>query len=684
MNNDVIERMKSRLPEYVEEKLEKSPKGGKRMYICPFCGSGAGKNRTGAFSITPDGKHWKCFSCEEHGDLYDLIRRLEGLEDFNKIAQKAAQFFGESPVSFDRKRDSQHTHNRSKISSYTTTHTHNSMQSENNQEVEGREEQPDFTEFFKKASEHLDETDYWQRRGISRETAVKYGLGYVDEWKSSTVPENAPASPRLIIPTSKGSYLARDTREESELTEKQRGFTKMKEGNVHIFNIAALKQARKPIFIVEGELDALSIIEVGGEALGLGGTSNTETLISEIEKARPLQPLILALDNDKPGMETQKKLEQQIATLQRKGINVSYLSVNLMLNCTDEHGEQIIDKEWKQPKDANDVLILDRAALQRAVENTSREANKDRLEEYQQRTQVSRLLPSFIDAASADTPCTPTGFLKLDEALDGGLYEGLYIMGAVSSLGKTTLAIQLADNLAKRGRDVLFFSMEMSQNEIIAKSLSRLTLELSEKKGCALTTRNILDKKRLESSSEAQRKALAKAVRHYKENAASRLYIIEGIGNYGAEAIKNAAHVHASITGNVPIIFIDYLQILAPAEPRATDKSNIDKAVLELKRLSRDLKATVIAISSLNRESYDEEISMTAFKESGAIEYGSDVLIGLQFKGCEKKDFNIDEAKAKDAREIELVLLKNRNGRTGAKIPFNYCPMFNFFAEATN
>ena len=73
----------------------------------------------------------------------------------------------------------------------------------------------------------------------------------------------------------------------------------------------------------------------------------------------------------------------------------------------------------------------------------------------------------------------------------------------------------------------------------------------------------------------------------------------------------------------------------------------MDKAVLELKRISRDFKLPVIAVSSLNRMSYGQRISMEAFKESGAIEYSSDVLIGLQLRGAGEAAFDPTEAKRK-------------------------------------
>ena len=107
----------------------------------------------------------------------------------------------------------------------------------------------------------------------------------------------------------------------------------------------------------------------------------------------------------------------------------------------------------------------------------------------------------------------------------------------------------------------------------------------------------------------------------------------------------------------------------------------MDKGVLELKRISRDFKTPVIGISSLNRANYSTPISMEALKETGGLEYGSDIVIGLQLKGTGSKNFDVNEAKKKNPREIELVILKNRNGSTGDKITFNYYPLFNYFEE---
>ena len=139
---------------------------------------------------------------------------------------------------------------------------------------------------------------------------------------------------------------------------------------------------------------------------------------------------------------------------------------------------------------------------------------------------------------------------------------------------------------------------------------------------------------------------------------------------------------HEEITGKKPVVIVDYLQMLAPYSERMTDKMNTDRNITELKRISRDYKIPLIVISSLNRGSYSKKISEDAFKESGAIEYTADILIGLQFEGQDNtQDFDLTKAKSEEPRKIELVILKNRSGEIGKKVCYSYYPMFNLFEE---
>lgn len=639
------EKLKGQLRAYVESITKKSK--GANMYVCPLCGSGTGSHSTGAFSIK-DGTSWKCFSCNEGGDIFDLIGKYEGIADHSEQLKRAGELFGISidPYRATAQEDFREYQNYTKNEQYTHSSIHTT----------------DYTQFFLQANKDIEKTSY--HRGLSIETLNRFKIGYVESWRHPKAP-NAPASPRLIIPTSKESYLARDTRE--HIPEEQKPYSKSKVGSIHIFNAKALQTATKPIFIVEGELDALSIIEVGGEAVALGTTTKVKSLLELLKTKKPEQPLIISLDNDEAGEKAYKELSEGL-----QGLNIPFYRLN-------PAGEY---------KDANEALQGNREALRQAVEEAEHiqdEAEQAQREAYLS-TSTAHYLQSFIDgiADSVNTPYIPTGFNKLDAVLDGGLYEGLYIVGAISSLGKTTLITQIGDQIAQAGQDVLIFSLEMARAEIMAKSISRHTLQQVLSSGGdirnAKTTRGITTGKRYENYSKAERGLINGAIVSYSQYA-NHIYISEGIGDIGAEQIRETIKQHILFTGNTPVVIIDYLQILAPYNDRATDKQNTDKAVMELKRISRDYKTPVIGISSFNRANYSVAVTMEAFKESGAIEYSSDILIGLQLKGAGKKDFDANEAKKKSPREIELVILKNRNGRTGDSLSFNFYPLFNYFEE---
>lgn len=639
--------MKENLKDYVNQITR--PSKGKNMYICPLCGSGTGKNATGAFSITDDGKNWKCFSCEESGDIFDLIGKVQGITDYTEQKQALEDI-------------------------YTTPQRKKPVQRKT-EPLESEEEEADYTDLFLQANDvfiHPDKykvgTNYHTKRGLSEEIIKKFNLGYIPNWRHPKAPENVPTSPRFIIPTSKSSYLARDTRDLKDIPNNQKNYTKSKVGKTQIFNLEALKEATKPVYIVEGEIDAMSIEEVGGHAIALGGVSNINKLLEILSKEKPEQPLILALDTDKTGKQATETLENGLKEL---GI------------FTYRHNPS------GTYKDPNEALTSDREAFKQAVEAGEvepLEMKELEKEEYLKNSSYNHI-QKFIDGIedSANTPSIKTGFKALDMALDGGLYEGLYFIGAISSLGKTTFVLQMADQIAQSGQDVLIFSLEMARTELMAKSISRHTIKLIEQTGGevrhAKTSRGITTGKRYKDYSKPEMELINSAIKEYSTYA-DRIYISEGVGDIGVNEIRETVEKHIRITGNTPIVIIDYLQILAPYSERMSDKQNTDKATLELKRISRDFKIPIIGISSFNRDNYNNKVSMISFKESGAIEYSSDILIGLQLKGAGEKDFNVDEAKDKNPREVELKILKSRNSRTGLKIDFSYYPMFNYFKEA--
>lgn len=604
---------------------------GYPSYICPLCSNGSGENGTGI--CTKDGKHYKCFVCDFYGDYLDFLKKKYGT---------------------DRETDIFNRYNLPIESG--SPHSSEPPQ----QNIKSEIQQTDYTDFFLQAHEVLrkspEASAYLQMRGISTATADRFKLGYDPEWTHPAAPKS-PVTARIIIPISRYSYLAR-------ATDPNASIQKQKVGVSPPFNIKALQSKEYPhIFITEGAIDAISVWEVGGQAIALGGVG-IHHFIKALKENPPSVPLVLSLDNDKPGRDIQAVLKNHLQTL-----NIPCIEANISGNC----------------KDPNEALLNDRETFKRLVQDPAK--REDKKAAYIQTNSVNGNIDKFMQTISdaSATKAIPTGFQNLDKILDGGFYDGLYIVGAVSGIGKTTFILQVADQIAQQNYDVIIFSLEMSKNTLISKSISRLMFEKDSHN--ALTSRQI-------TSGIFQNKIFLQETLQKYNTHNQNLYIYDGnMGNIGVEQIKIKVREHIQITGNKPIVIIDYLQIMTPCKPKSTDKQNIDNSVLELKQMSMEHKIPVLAVSSFNRDNYLNPVNMGSFKESGAIEYSSDVLLGLQFHGMDddlyqsyknEKLQQIEEWQRADTRELELKVLKNRQGASGDNIRFDYHTRFNHFKETNN
>lgn len=651
---------------------------GHQSYICPRCKNGSGNSGTGiALDITNDDKRcYKCFKCDLYEDVIGLWKEHTGIQDNKQAFPALYEFYGLQVE--DRKEPSFTFPNEQKQPQQPAQKINTALYPQEQSQQPVKEEQ-DFTAYYKECQSRICNTLYLTGRGISTETAIKFGIGYDPRWKhpKSTYDYTHDA---IIIPTSQSSYVARLTK--PYVNQKTGETTKvMKVNHVQYFNGSALYSTDKPVFIVEGEIDALSILEAGGQALALGSAGNQKDLIAKVTKVTPARCLILALDNDEAGRDAQSKLSQELTRLA-----IPHISTDTALL-------------FNGGKDANDALIADRESLKdrcreaefKALEEERRIAylkNEDYLRSCGKNPD-SNAKEQFKQAIrNSSITAISTGFFSLDTLLDGGLYEGLYIIGAISSLGKTTFVLQIADQIARAGTDVLICSLEMSRFELYAKSISRITAIQCHDQGLkidnAKTTRGITVNKFYSSYDYIEKKLIEESTDDYFDHVFPSIYVYEGLtggDDVSTAKIRNLVGQHIRATGKTPVVVVDYLQILAPADPKATDKQATDQNVKELKRISRDFKTPVIAISSFNRENYSTSVSMLAFKESGAIEYSSDVLIGLQLKGAGTKGFDVDKAKSEEPRNIELKILKNRNGKTGGQAELKFYAKFNYFHE---
>ena len=643
-----------------------------------------------------------CFACGADYDIFDLVGLDHRLSDPAEIFRRTYEIFGVEAEERRPRRAARTGRDVSRRSDpYTqTAPAHAAAQKPPSKNLSApvnpapeKNKTTEMKKYLERCRERLKETGYPERRGLSAATCERFGLGFDPAFKAG----GGQTWAALIIPTGPDSFTARNTDPEADKSSRIR-----KKGASPVFNAEILWSGgvqppsvfsaedaapissegpesgqsppaavpggdKKPVLVVEGEIDALAVAEAGFEALALGSTANVGAFLKLIQARPPERTLILALDNDEEGRRAGDKLEEGLLALRRPFFR---------------------HNPYGEAKDAAQALVDDPEAFSEALAAAGGFQDQLALAEKEAylATSAARHLDAFRDvlAGEADTPALPTGFDRLDQTLDGGLYEGFYVVGGISSLGKTTLITQLGDQVAQSGRDVLIFSLEMARSELMAKSLSRLTLQNALANGLtgtsAKTARGLTCAARYVRYSATELRLIGLAIEQYA-GYSNKIFISEGVGDLGTDAVRGEVEKHLRITGTRPVVIVDYLQILAPPSERATDKQNTDKNVLELKRLSRDYKIPVIGLSSFNRANYREAVTMEAFKESGAIEYSSDVLLGLQLKGAGEKDFDALAEKEKTPRRVELVVLKNRQGPAGGRVEFEYYPMFNYFKE---
>lgn len=491
----------------------------------------------------------------------------------------------------------------------------------------------------------LNQTDYLQKRGITQTTAKIFNLGY------------SPLTNSIIIPYGQDGYYVQRALNPIEKHDRYR----FPIGQVRVYNAEALKEY-KTVFIVEGQFDALSIMQESGVGAVATSVSQTQLIVKTLQKFKEQDPtinptIILSMDNDRAGQKANRALQRD---LEAHGFTCYVNPVN---------GDY---------KDANEFLVKDREGFRQKLQHVINQPD-NWLDKYYADIKQRHDYPDNI----------PTGFKNLDDELDGGLQPKLYVLGAVSSLGKTTFALNVADNLAKQGRHVFFFSMESSKREVTDKLLSRASClsnghkwtQLQVSRGAWLN--NAEDKEEFDG--------LFKAFSRYQRF----LHIYDN--RVKASQVKDLVNgwLDNHPDEKKPLVVVDYLQILQAEQDNVTDKAKVTDSVSVLSELTKQAEVPVLVISSLNRASYWQDVSFESFKESGEIEYSADVMLGLEFAHREEyitvqKNGHVelnkekfDQRKQEVPRRVEMVILKNRTGKTGGHIFFKYNAMFNSYQACT-
>lgn len=263
------------LRSYVETNLQRCIQAGKDRFNCPLCGSGSKSNGTGGFCL--NGEWWYCFACGKHGDIANLIAEIENVSigeamrrvvvgDFSFVLQKDIQTRTNQGSSEGGKKDP----NKSNVCLYSRTDLKRFFEVMQTTENEGKK--------------------YLHSRGFTDETIKRFCCG----WDGRNV----------VIPymDASGFYFVRGIH--SSFKGKPNGQPD------RIFNARAF--ANDVVFVVEGQTDAMSIVQCGGSAVALGSTNNTKLLIQAIDALTTVPFLILALDNDDRGKEATQNIVPEL------------------------------------------------------------------------------------------------------------------------------------------------------------------------------------------------------------------------------------------------------------------------------------------------------------------------------------------------------------------------------------
>ena len=316
------------------------------------------------------------------------------------------------------------------------------------------------------------------------------------------------------------------------------------------------------------------------------------------------------------------------------------------------------------------------------------------------REYLSRLYHAELEQFQKSKPAF-SGFENLDEK-QGGFVPGMYVLGATPSLGKTTFMSQIADNMAKSGNFVLYFSLEQSRLEMVTKSLSRLTaLTIQPDGSTQIETRNAVSSINIRRGkingkefTAAQRENVERAEKEYQKFSENIVIVELGFDATVSDVIEIVSG-YVKHLGLRPIVIIDYLQILQPYGERQGSRDATETVIRALKRLQVDNSLVMFVISSFNRANYSTRVDYGSFKETGLVEYSADALFGMQptvmatdnlftqEKADKAQRAVIDKALDENPRKVMLKSLKNRYGRMRYSCGFIYDARFDLFVVDT-
>lgn len=777
-------------PSFLEAAADKRAAKGRAQYICPHCGHGAHGDglqwRTAAI--------WHCYTCGKDHDLIDLMGAHNGLTNAAEAAEACRQYFNlsipelnnqggrawndrplsweesERAVDFDGSQQRQQAQRPEGRGQAVNAQQQKGAPTET-KEAQKLNDTNIITHYLGVCAGRVSQTDYLTAvRKLTQGVIEASGLGYdpdfprnapvteegrqryiekqrqiaeanaktagrefnpdtwqapapetVTPWKVYGVPGGL-TFPAIIIPADDGEFIARATNPAADERIRRYYYSPRRT----LFNSAALSSGR-PVFLTEGQIDALSILSAGGKACALGSTGNS-LIYPALEAVHP-KTVIIALDNDAPGQQAAQRLAAELGNIV-KHPGLAGLRVRIVL-----------PSFYGAAKDANEALINDPEFPARVMAEEAAavdaEHEEERKEEAEYMAEHEAGFAALLEEQKDMTPRIKTGFWTLDDAIGGGLrHSRTYTIAAMPSVGKSTFILQLACSIAANydtnKRDVLFFGLEMSETELMAKCVSFLTAQeaieahnnhywrkhkvfvdnqltcdnqiyaiqnnlqrfhyddmkpqyfedgeegfeawlgtmyQAARQAGAVSANAIEEGLKFSRLWDNQKEQVGAAMRKYHDEIHPHMFIFQG--GFSIPDICAAIDRHIAIRKRQdpdmlpPVIFIDYLQILdkVDGEKYTSDKDKLDQDSKALKQIAVHYRTPVWCVSSVNRAAYNQGGEMTALKGSGEIEFNADFIFFLVFSRLGYDGYDFNREKGRPVRSVMLQMRKSRSER---------------------
>lgn len=623
-------------------KLTRSKRAGRGMYDCPICGSGTGAKGTGALSIRKSDNQVTCFAngCFGNGshqgsDTLGALRKIYPEKTEKDIFEMCGYRMNDTRIE-----------NNSQVQRKTDTPK---------QKTRSVDEIRAEISRFEKDLPGSDGEAYLIGRGLSPETMRRLHMGYDKSKKLIVLPHNKSLtyySTRSIVKDSiyKHGKLA--------------GIEQP------IFNDPALYKNDGICFVTEAPLCAASIIQAGGQAVALDGVGYG-ALLSMLDKKTTDAIIALCLDNDEAGKNAMYGSGGNAglaAELEKRGIKcISVVKAVMGEADPAAHG---------YCKDPNDVLQMYgpeefKKIIQETIDEIKAEQKKIEAAADAERQERSgaEAIDTFLQAVQTRRyEPIPTGIKDLDWAIGGGfIRQQLVLLGAAPGAGKTALAQWLFEGMAKRQEaNIIFLNLEMSREQILARSFSRMAADRGEK----ITSTTVLQGYRW---TDEQRRIIYEVSDEYKRTIVPNLaYNPDGVGadlDSIITHIEDEAKRFEKEGKMAPVVCIDYLQIIRGRE-REDDSEMIKRAVKAFKDYAVAHNTIVFVIMAHNRASNKSgTLSQESGRDTSALEYSADLQLGLTFTRLLKRD-GFDQKGSRDQLtedEKHLLTLKVLKGRFGGE-----------------